>query len=364
MILLLLGCIHAAVPEVEVPRVALRSVQEGERPAQLQVDRGLRAAAEELIGAATRADARLDPASVRLALARAGYPRDAHFLQAITADGSVPRSLLDAIPTASPADVGWGSRPAPGGGTRWILGWAPRVGSIDPLPRDVALDKGLPLRVDGLDTPRLFIGSPDGRAQEFEILEGVARWMDVFHIPGEYRVEVVDGDRVVFLFSLFVETPVPPAAPLPGPAPAVDPRVVSADLAARVNALRARTGLAPLTPFPRFEPETRAHAACLASIGAVAHSTPRCPGVPAMAERAYFPRADHHEDVVAADSAPDAWDRLYDSPGHRLNLLCAPCRGLTVGSALEGAPPSRVYSVIEVLDFPQGEPVPIIRGRQ
>jgi uncharacterized protein YkwD len=113
-----------------------------------------------------------------------------------------------------------------------------------------------------------------------------------------------------------------------------------------------------------LEPETIAQAACLASTGEVAHSSARCPGVPAMAERSYYPRARHHEDVVAADNSEESWERLFDSPGHRLNLLCPSCTHLTVGSATEATDPARVFTVIELMEFPEGEPVPIIRGRR
>ena len=351
-------------PPVEKGSVQLRPVVGTGLVGGLQIDAGLRAAAEELIGAATRADARLEPGAVRLALARAGYPRAAHFLHARSADGSIPTALLDAIPKSSGVDVGWASRPDGTGGQVWIVGWALQVGAMDPLPRDVVLDRGVPLRVDGFTSPRLYVGSPDGRAQELGITDGVARWLDLFHLPGEYRVEVVEHDRVAFLFSLFVEAEPAASGPLPGAAGLSDPLHVAAHLAARVNELRVQTGLRALTPFSRFELQTRAQATCLASLGVVAHKTPGCPGVPAMTAAEYYPQARHHEDVVAADTAEDAWEWLYDSPGHRMNLLCSTCTHLTVGSAVENTDPARVFAVIEVMEFPQGEPVPIIRGRR
>ena len=359
------ACLHqAATPKPEEASVGLRPVIGPDLVAGLQIDAGLRAAAEELIGAATRADARLTPGAVRLALARAGYPRHAQFLQARSPDGSIPGALLDAIPKKSAVDVGWASRPHPSGGQVWIVGWAHQLGTMDPVPRDVALDRGVPLRVDGLTSPRMFVGSPDGRAQELGITDGVARWLNLFHVPGEYRVEVVEHDRVAFLFSLFVESEPAAPAPLAGAAAPSNPLRVAANLAAHVNDLRAQTGLPPLSPFPLFEQQTRAQANCLASLGVVAHKTPGCPGVPAMAAAEFYPSARHHEDVVAADTAEEAWERLYDSPGHRMNLLCATCTHLTVGAAVETTPPSRVLAVIEVMEFPQGEPAPIIRGRR
>ena len=365
MIWLLLACVHPHPPDSEAPvMVALRAESMAGLNPNLHPDAGLRAAAEELIAGATRVGARLTPGAMRVALGRSGYPRDARFLRAHSPDATIPQALLEAIPDQVGVDIGWASRPDAAGGATWIVGWAPRIGTLDPIPRDIALDQGLPLRTDGLVDPRLFIGSPDGRAQELAMTDGTARWLDVFHVPGEYRVEVVEGDRVAYLFSLFVDAAPLAASPLPGPAERQNASTVAADLAARVNDLRVSTGLAPLRPFARLEPETIAQAACLASTGEVAHSTPRCPGVPAMAERSYHPRARHHEDVVAADTTEESWERLFDSPGHRLNLLCPSCTHLTVGAATEATDPARVFTVIELMEFPEGEPVPIIRGRR
>jgi len=365
VILLLLACVHAPSAPRERPAVVrLRPEIVAGLPSNLHVDAGLRAAAEELVGDSTRGDARLAPTPVRVALGRAGYPRDAHFLHARTTDSAIPRSLLDAIPASVQVDLGWASKADADGGYAWVVGWAPQAGEMDPVPRDVALDRGFPLRVDGITDPRLFIGTPEGRAQELSLASGEARWVDVFHVPGEYRVEVVDGDRVVFLYSVFVDAPVPAPQALPGPAVAERPELAAADLAARVNGLRASAGLRALAPFPRFETLARVQATCLAVGGEVSHESTRCPGVPAMAEHDYFPRAKHHEDVVAADTTQEAWERLFDSPGHRLNLLCAACTHLVVGSALEPTVPARMFSVIELMAFPEGEPAPIIRGRQ
>lgn len=365
MILWMLACAHVGPVEPERPaEVRLRPEEMPGLAANLHLDAGLRAAAEELVSDSTREDARLVPSAVRLALGRAGYPRDAHFLHARSADTAIPRSLLDAIPASVPVELGWASRPARDGGYIWVVGWAPTAGTIDPLPRDVTLDRGLPLRVDGIADARLFVGSPDGRAQELSITSGQTRWVDVFHVPGEYRLEVVDGDRVAFLFSVYADASVGPALPLPGAAPSVAPVQQAAELAARVNALRAETGLRALTNFQLFEPITRAQAACLASVGEVGHKSARCPGVPAMAEHDFHPRAKHHEDVVAADTAEEAWERLYDSPGHRMNLLCAACTHMVVGAAAEATVPARVFAVLEVMEFPEGAPAPIVRGRR
>ncbi|MFZ5482441.1 MAG: hypothetical protein ACOZNI_37105 [Myxococcota bacterium] len=321
-----------------------------------RVDRGLRAAAEELAASATRPDARLTPSATRLALARAGYPGDARFVRVVSPGTALPAALLDGLPRGGPLDLGWAWRDQPDGTRLWVLGWARRPLAMDPIRRDLPLDGATSLRVDGAAEPRLLLGRPDGTVDELSIRDGQARWIDRFPFPGEYRVEVLDGDRVALLFSLFVDGPPPPPSPLPGPAE----RPVAAEAEAAIfgwlAALRARAGLAPVARFGAFEPHARAHAACLVQAGVVAHATSRCPGVPALAQRTHHPPAKHHEDVAVADTAAEAWERLLDSPGHRLNLLCEPCTHASVGVIVE---PPRVFAVVELLEMPQGEPRPI-----
>ncbi len=356
-LLLLAGCAAEAAPKG--PTVSLRP---GDPLPTLgpdaRIDKGLRAAAEELAAGATTLDARLTPTATRLALGRAGYPGDARFLLARGGE-SPPAALLDGLPRGEPIDVGWASREL-GGARLWILGWAPRRVSIDPLPRDLAVGQGVSLRVDGARAPRLLVGHPGGSVDELSITAGTARWIDRFDEPGEHRVEVVDGDRVELLFSLFVGGGPPSAAPLPGPAATPDPDADLPHLYAALDRLRADAGLPPLARFPAFEPHAEAHAACLAQAGVVAHATPSCPGVPELAKRTHFPRAKHAENVAAGDTSEEAWERVLASPGHRLNLLCRACTHVAIGATLEGGPPPRrVYVVWELLELPEGAPQPI-----
>lgn len=317
-----------------------------------RVDRGLRAAAEELAAMATTPGARLTPSATRIALARAGYPGDARFLRAIGA-AQPPADLLAALPHGAAIDVGWAWRDLPDGTRWWVVGWAPRRVGMDPMPRDVTLDGGVPLRVDGAADPRLLLTSPGGAVREVSFAAATSRWLDRFSEPGEYRVEVIDADQVDLLFSLFVETPVPPPVALPGPVTAERPEVAEASLYARLAELRTKAGLPTLTRFPDFEPHARAHARCLSSAGVLAHDTPHCPGVPALAERTHWPRAKHHEDVAAADSTAEAWERMVQSPGHLQNLLCRACSHVSVGAVLE---PPRLVVAVEMLEFPDGPP--------
>ncbi len=149
---------------------------------------------------------------------------------------------------------------------------------MDALPRDVALDAGVSLRVDRAVEPRVIVGQPDGGVVEMSIVPGESRWIDVFHVPGEYRIEVVDQDRVELLFSVYADRAPPPPSPLPGAARVPDLFDAERTLYAELTALRARNGLPPLPVYGAFEPIARAHATCLASTGEVAHTTPWCPG--------------------------------------------------------------------------------------
>lgn len=350
----------APAPSADL-RVRLRPVGAPD-PDGPSTDRGLTAAAEELVAGATRADARLSPGAVRLALGRAGYPGDARFLS-VLGGAEPPPELTAALPKGEPIDVGWAWRELPGGQRFWVLGWAPRRVSLDPLPRDLPLDAGVAVRVDGARDPRLFVGQPDGGVVELALKPGLARWVDLFHVPGEYRLEVVDGDRVELLFSLYVDSPPPPPAPLPGPAPVADVAGATRFALDALAALRHRTGLPALQPFPAYERYVVEHANCVAQLGQVVHSSPSCPGVAETTYRFFQPHARHHEDVAAGATPEEAWERLVDSPGHRLNLLCRTCTHVEVGAAVPPGAPDRVVVVWELLEFPDGPPRPVFSPR-
>jgi hypothetical protein len=230
---------------------------------------------------------------------------------------------------------------------------------MDPVPRDIAVGEGVSVRVDGAEEPRLLVGHPSGAVAELGMKDGVGRWIDRFDTPGEHRVEVIDGDRVELLFSIFVGAPPPAPEPLPGPVAPADPVADLPLLYDAVARLRADAGLPPLARFPGYEPHARAHAACLAQAGVVAHATATCPGVPELARRTHHPQAKHTENVAAGASAAEAWERVLASPGHVLNLLCADCSHLSVGAVLEPGPDPRVFVVWELLSMPGGVPQPI-----
>lgn len=363
---LLLACARPPVSLSRGAEPALIAQRPGEALPTLgpdaRVDLGLRGAAEELASVATNIDARLTPGAVRLALARAGYPGDAQFFRFVGGTTISPDVLAE-IPHGEPVDVGWAFRDFGDGRRWWVLGWARRRGTIDPVPRGVRLGSGTGVRVDGLDSPTLFVGTPDGGVTEMSATAGTTRWLGSLYAPGEYRVEIVEADRVAYLFSLFVGVTPSPMAPLPTPVPVENPLTAADALYADVARLRASLHLPVLTRFEAYEAPSREHAACIALTGILSHATASCPGVPDVAGRDFFPRAKHHEDLAVAPTAAEAWDVILASPGHRRNLLCTDCTHIAVGAALEPAVSPRLFFAIETLEFPDGTPQPIRKWR-
>lgn len=320
-----------------------------------RVDLGLRAAAEELASAASTVDAGLSARAVRVALARAGYPGPAQFVSAVSG-AELPAGLLAAIPGGQDSDVAWAWRDFAGGQRWWVVGWSERRAEIDPLPRDLPAGGGVGLRVGGVADGRLLVAPPLGPVRDLDLAAGSTRWLGDLRAPGEYRLEVVEGDRVALLFSVFVGAGVPAVEPLSPAAPIEDPIAGAERLYARVAEYRRALGLPALTRFPGFELATREHAACLGAERVLAHESAQCSGVARAWEREWTPGARHREDLAVAATADEAWEVTWNSPGHRLNLACTDCTHLVIGAAMEPAVSPRTTYAIELLQFPSGEP--------
>jgi hypothetical protein len=332
-----------------------------------QWDRALMGAVGDLVAAA-RPTGILGPHSTSTALARSGYPGHARFSRLVN-NGQRPSSLLGAATEAAatgPVDVALSSRSYGDGRVLWIFGWAPHRAQMDPVRRDIPLDGGISLRVDLEDRgeARLFIDRPHETVEELAITSGVARWVEGFHTPGEYRLEVVSSQggiaEVVLLFSLFVETPVPKLGRLAGPSQtAPDPAAAERALYALVNHTRAEHGLPAVARFELFEGLAREHAALMAHTGKVAHRLPGVSdGVEAKAAKLAHPRAIIFENVAAAATAEDAHALVEGSPAHLANFLCTSCTHVSIGATLEpvlGRVP-RLFVTWELMAFPQGAP--------
>lgn len=353
------GCVpHGGRGLEPAPEITIRF-----RPGELlpnlgpeaRIDVGLRAACEDLAAAATTIDARLTPGAVRLAAERAGYPGVARFIRFV-GDSSLPTELLAVIPLDEPVDVGWSWRDFPDGRRWWVLGWAPRRMLLDPVPATVAVGGGVGIRVEGGISPRLFVQGPSGPVRELDVNAGSTRWVGGMDESGLWRLEVVDGDRVELIFSVFVGGTFPKIVSLPAPVPADDPVASAARLYAALDGMRAQHGLPPLAPLTEFEPLVREQAACIAVGGQALHRSDLCPGVASRAADRFFPRGHFRENVAAATTATEAWDALLASPGHVANLLCADCTHVAIGAAPVPGGEARIFYVWELMWFPEGNP--------
>jgi len=368
---------NTAIPEQPMMRYRIEEASSDvgrlvvEKIPKAQWDKGLYNATQELLAALSSPVARITPESVQVATARAGFPGQARFAKMLNG-GEFPQTLVDEIIRDCPnntVDVALAKRSYGDGSTLWLIGWARHIVEIDPIPRQVPLDGAIPIRVEIPSTERgyLYIAPPDQPIEIVEILPEAHRWLNDFHTPGPYRFELVtdgpDGPQVALLFSLYVdEDPPSPKLLFPQEITLLNPKEAEEWLYQQVNILRRERGLRSLKKFALFEGVAREHSAWMATTGIVNHSIAGVtPGVPTHAARLAHPRAKHYENVVAAGSAEEALLMTIDSPGHFRVLLCETCTHISIGAALEpklsGHP--RIFVTWEVLEFPQGEPLPI-----
>ena len=340
-------------------------------------DRGLSAAVESLLGAAGDPGSRLTPTASADALGLAGYPGNALFARSLNG-GALPEGLADemsaaALTRAQPVDVAVGRRVYDDGTTLWVGAMAHRPAFLDPLPRDLALDDAVAVRVELApgEAPGdlvLFLAPPFGQVERHRLTDKLALWIDRFHVPGAYRLEVVhsldEAAQVAMLWTLYVDADPPEMPGLPrasGVAP--DPDASALNLYRAINDLRLDAGLRAVEPFPRFEPLAQDHARHMSDSGVIDHVIPGVtPGVRAVAHSDFFPRAIHRQDVAVAADWREALDLIRLSPGHLQNLLCASCTHAAVGAATEDAPPGwtpRLFVAVEMLEFPEGPPLPL-----
>lgn len=331
-------------------------------------DLGLQRAAEELLSLCISRTAWLDPQATSLAAARAGFPGQARFARIVNG-GAFPADLVDGIAAtvgAQPIDVALARRDFSDGTALWIVAWAPRVAWVDPLPRDISLDEPIGIRTDLPEgrAGRLFLAEPGGPVDELSLTSGVTRWVDRFHVPGAWRVEVVvdrkEEAEVALLFTVYVDTKPPdpsPLAPLPEAPP--DPIAAQSLLYRALDQLRVQHGLRPVERFAPFEPLVREHSALMASQGRAAHVIPGVTdGFARQAADRFQPRAITHEVVAVAPTAKEALALVEDSPAHLANLLCKTCTHASIGAALEPVLDRRprLFVTWELLEFPHGPP--------
>lgn len=338
---------------------------------EAQIDAKLQKATQTLI-AATRDP--LQPMSVKSMIDAekvSGYPSQAHFLKVMNA-GAFPSSYLSHLSQHGKIDLGISKRSFADGRVLWVIGWGKHVLDIDPVPLTLPLDGVFPLRIGEFDADRaiLYLSPPDQPVERIELIQGTHRWMLDFHVPGEYRFEVLLQDvngaehhnEIALLFSVFVDTELPNITSTAVHLTPPNPIVAEQQLFQAVNDLRRERQLPPLKPFPLFVPLAREHSALMASTRMVQHRIVGVTnGVPEKAGKLAHPKANHFQNVAAALTAEEALTLAKDSPGHFQVFLCETCTHMSIGAALEPtlAPNPRLYVTWEVLEFPRGTPQPI-----
>ena len=331
------------------------------------IDASLQQAAQILI-AATR-DPEL-PMSVRSMLDaenQAGYPGQAHFMKVMNG-GQFPVQQLKALYKHAGLEIGMSKRKFADGRVLWVIGWGRRLLDVDPIPMEVPLDGAVPLRIGDFDAERalLYISAPDRPVERIELLPNAHRWIQDFHVPGEYRFEVLlqrskgssQYNEIALLFSVFVDIPIPRVTSTIVSHASSNPILAEKQLFQSVNQLRVERSLRPLKSFELFVPLAREHSALMASTGTVNHRIDGVTnGVISKAAKLAHPRASHHQNVAAALTADEALALAIDSPGHFQVFLCETCTHMSIGAALEPTFVNpRLFVTWEVLEFPRGEP--------
>ena len=110
------------------------------------------------------------------------------------------------------------------------------------------------------------------------------------------------------------------AVALAGPAAAQS--VPKGGMIERVNDLRARSGMGPVSPDERLEEAALAHARDMSRRGYFDHRSPDGRGVGERVRRAGYQWCGVAENIALGQtSIPEAFESWRTSPGHRANML-------------------------------------------
>ena len=263
-----------------------------------QWDSGLEQACQELSSILSVPKVQLTPKAIQQATDRSGFPGQAQFSKALTG-GEFPEEMMMDLArkhASDDVDIALAKRQYGNGATLWIVGISEHIVDMDPIPRDLALDGQLALRIELRPEQEgfLYIDAPDQPIEMVEILPSAHRWLSNFHVPGRYRIEVVTKEKkqadVALLFSVFVEQDIPSPRPLLERTEVNNPIEAENWLYQEVNKIRGDHGLHPLRRFPIFEGVAREHSALMASTGIVDHKIQGfSEGVPLRAEKIAHP---------------------------------------------------------------------------
>jgi uncharacterized protein YkwD len=350
-----------------------------------QIDRQVTRAYERVGRTAPAADPALQRAARTLALralalpaARAASPNaiadavsDAGGIdpspRAIVVRADPPTAALDAFLAradlaAEPADV-FGAAWAEDGahGVAVVLLTQRRI-SLSPFPHRLPR-AGLTQPLTGLlhpplTRPELFLTGPDGKVAKRPLHQEGPRFQATLSFPteGRYTLEVLAtgeaGPTVAAIFHVDVGATglggEPEEAAEPG-----DPDAAREALQARINALRARQGQAPLLIDPALTGVAQAYADRMAQEHFFAHVDPQGGTLATRLRAAGVLYLRAGENLGLAPGPLAAEDGIERSPGHRQNLLDPAFTHLGLGIAAEQLPGRTQTVVVELLANPR-----------
>ena len=212
-----------------------------------------------------------------------------------------------------------------------------------------------------LTRPSVFVTRPSGAVDR---LTDIARRGGTFCAPvtfetnGRHALEVLgegaDGPEVAAMFSVEIG-PAAAAAPglagLGGPEP-VSPEEARARLLARVNALRAASGVGAMQPDPRLDAVAQAYADRMATQHFFAHVSPDGDALPDRLEQAGYAYQTSGENLGMASGPLAAHAAIEESPGHRKNLLDPAFERVGFGLARQGRDGGSELVLVELLATP------------
>ncbi len=257
-----------------------------------------------------------------------GDPAPEGFLVEGPEPALVARALADRLPPFPGANaVGVGGARTPAGQVRAVVVRVQRKAWIF-APREVAPGGTLVLRgrlAPGLSRPALDVEGPDGRVAALPLrTDGPAvEGRVILRAPGRYVVEVMaDGGRgpeVVWLYGVVAGSGGGEAAPRPvATAGGVAPERAVFEA---INRLRLASGEPALAFDERLVAIARAYAEEMASLGILAHVSPRSGGLVARLARAGYGYARAGENLARGPDPMEAHRLAAGSPAHRRNML-------------------------------------------
>jgi uncharacterized protein YkwD len=313
--------------------------------ADARLDEAARTLAREALRAGSREAT--DPALVGAALSDAGAS-DPH-PRMLVVRASSAEEALEAFRThpdlgaeaASHLGVGVAAQ---GEATALVALLVERHAALDAFPRRLERAPPRPPQLcgrleAGLTQPRVFVTRPGGGVEQLPTGGRAPRFCAAVPLPGDglHEVEVVargaQGPRVVALLQVHVG-PGPRRAQAAREAEPRTPAEGRAAVVARVNALRAAHGLAPLAADPALDAVAQAYSERMAREGFFAHVAPDGSDLRGRLSQAGYAYRAAGENLGLAPGPLAAQRGVETSPAHRGNLLSPGYTRIGVGLAV------------------------------